>query len=152
MKSRILASDEMMTLLVIGWIFCSGFLHYRVSSPFQIPPWRNRVWVVAVCIVVCLQAVFFFSYTALKKSLSLACEGIPRLSCLIYTILWVFILCGTLEIFRKMNAKGYNRSQTLLRLEFDTRLGMHSPRYYFCDDSLLYHHKIEVMKSSPYIP
>ncbi len=145
------AADEIITMLVIGWIFCSGFLQYRVSSPFQIPPWRNRVWVIAVCIIVCLQAAFFLVVTEYKNGLALVLRVFSPWIYITFTIVWVFIACGTLEIFRKINAKGYNRSQTLLRLEFDTRLGMHSPRYYLCDASLLCHHKIEVIKPSPCI-
>lgn len=38
------------------------------------------------------------------------------------------LVLGVAELLKRNDAKVYDRYVTLLRLEFDTRLGMHSPR------------------------
>ncbi len=133
-KARALASEMMITMLVIEWICYSGCLQHRLSNPFERPPWRSRIWVAAACITACLQAGYFFAVAAAHKSLHLLFSALSFRT-LIYVLAWMFLVCGTVEIFRHYNAKAHIRSQTLLRLEFDTRLGMHSPRYNFSEDS-----------------
>lgn len=39
-----------------------------------------------------------------------------------------FVVLAIAELLKRNDARVYNRYITLLRLEFDTRLGMHSPR------------------------
>ncbi len=118
----------MFAMLVIGWICYSGCLQYRIFSPFERPPWHNHIWVKASCITVCLQAAYLFAAAAADKSLHLLL-AVLSFRTLIFVVVWTFLVCGTVEVFRRYNAKAHIRSQTLLRLDFDTRLGMHSPRY-----------------------
>lgn len=39
-----------------------------------------------------------------------------------------FVILGISEMLKRNDARVYDRYITLLRLEFETRLGMHSPR------------------------
>lgn len=38
------------------------------------------------------------------------------------------VVLGIAELLKRNDSRVYDRYVTLLRLEFDTRLGMHSPR------------------------
>lgn len=43
-------------------------------------------------------------------------------------LLCPFVILGISEVLKRNDARVHDRYITLLRLEFETRLGMHSPR------------------------
>lgn len=72
------------------------------------------------------QGVHLLASGATRQTLGLLfqCPWEP----LVVGALCPFLVLGLGEVVKRDDARVYNRYVTLLRLEFDTRLGMHSPR------------------------
>lgn len=101
----------------------STFLH-RTSSLRECIPFKNKVWMVAFVLVVALQFCFC--------AVSLSPNGpfdLARIPWYVYFLGFVFplLLVPMQELVKLHDEKEFTRFQKRSKLEFSTKLGMHSP-------------------------
>ncbi|KAL0077234.1 hypothetical protein J3Q64DRAFT_1640643, partial [Phycomyces blakesleeanus] len=112
-------------LIVLVWYFAwmsPSFLH-RTSSLFEFNPFRNRVWVGAFFTSIILQICFC------AVSLSNGPFDLARIPWFVYFIGLGFplVLVPVQELVKMHDNKEFTRFQKRSKLEFSTKLGMHSP-------------------------
>ncbi|PKK76448.1 calcium ATPase [Rhizophagus irregularis] len=114
------------TLFIFVWymiILSSTFIH-RTLSLKRFIPFKNRVWIFAIIISLLLQIIF--------TTISLVLGPLSLLKNLPYYIYLIGFLSPILfipiqELVKMHDKKEYNRFQKRSKLEFNTKLGMHSP-------------------------
>jgi hypothetical protein len=97
----------------------SSFL-YRTHSVLAQPPFKNIVWLGGVFVALSLQ----FVYSMLSAD---SFTWVPWEMWLVIFLWPVFVLAIN-EKVNAYDARTYDRYVKFLQLEFDTRLGMYSPR------------------------
>ncbi|KAG0183213.1 hypothetical protein DFQ29_008573 [Apophysomyces sp. BC1021] len=105
----------------LAWMSCS-FLH-RTSSLIEFVPFRNKVWVAAFFVSISLQ----FCFCAV--SLSHGSLPLVKIPWFIYFLgfIWPIVLVPMQELVKMHDNKEFSRFQKRSKLEFSTKLGMHSP-------------------------
>jgi hypothetical protein len=126
--ASVAAQAEDLTLCVLVLILAvqSAGLMYRTQPVWQENPLRNTAWLAAAGALLGAQALYLVFKAAARGTLG--------------SLLWVswdtwvvaglspFLVLGVGEYVKLKDQRIFNRYQTLLRLEFNTRLGTHSPR------------------------
>ncbi|KAI7862736.1 hypothetical protein BDF14DRAFT_1851990 [Spinellus fusiger] len=112
-------------LLVLVWYFAwmsPSFLH-RTSSLIEFIPFRNRIWISAFFLSIVLQIIFC------AISLAHGPFELSRIPWLVYFIGLAFplVLVPVQELVKMHDNKEFTRFQKRSKLEFSTKLGMHSP-------------------------
>lgn len=97
--------------------------HSRTRTIFKFNPFKNTEWVVVCAVAVVLQAVFFLIYN--RELLSL----FSQVEWYVYVIMFVWPLFVVIidELVKRSERHHWKLNQEILRLEFETKLGMHSP-------------------------
>jgi hypothetical protein len=121
-------------LLMIGMIIIAsscGYL-YRAESIFTESPLRNYFWVGTACGLLVLQLILSMVWAGIHgadgKSLwYFVQEAVPWYFWLIYLI-WPILILIMDEIIKLHDRKHLIRYFKFLRMQFDTRLGMWSPK------------------------
>ncbi|RIA86124.1 hypothetical protein C1645_829742 [Glomus cerebriforme] len=114
------------TLFIFVWyiiILSSTFVH-RTLSLRRFIPFKNRVWILAVIISLLLQIIFTTTSLVLGPLLLF-----KRLPYYIYLVgfLSPILFIPIQELVKLHDKKEYIRFQKRSKLEFNTKLGMHSP-------------------------
>ncbi|CAM9208539.1 unnamed protein product, partial [Ectocarpus fasciculatus] len=124
------ASEQAVDLVILELVLCliaqSASFMYRQASIRKEPPWKNWVWNNCVIFILCLQVFHLWAAGAARGSLQLLFKS--RWEPLVAGLFCPFAVLGIAELLKRSDARVFDRYVTLLRLEFDTRLGMHSPR------------------------
>lgn len=120
------ASDLMLSELVLAVICMSAAMQHRMSGITAHPPWQSRVWLLFVLALAVLQIAYVWIGAAVRRSVDLLLAT-PWQS-LLGGLAWAGVVVAAGEILKRRDARIHGRYLTLLRLEFNTRLGMHSPR------------------------
>jgi hypothetical protein len=118
--------DLMLAELVLCLAFQSAGLMYRTQPPHLETPFRNGAWVIAVLVLLSLQAVHLV-FRALYRGTFVDLRGVQwDVWAVVALAPWVVLGIG--EAVKKQDQRILDRFHRFLRLEFDTRLGTHSPR------------------------
>ena len=102
----------------------AGFL-YRTDSMLAMPPWHNKFWLGGALVAVVLQAVL--SAVQLFEHAPSVLEWVPWELWLVVA-LWPLLSAAIGEKVKASDAEMYERDMKFLQLDFNTRLGMYSPR------------------------
>jgi hypothetical protein len=109
--------------LRFSFVYClcwqsMGFIH-RTSSIVHRNPFRNIFWSIVAVFIVLAQSTF-----------SLLTIGYPWSSPFLMTtiLLWPVVILISDEIVKHHDRVIFRRQQQRLRIVFDTKLGMHSPK------------------------
>jgi len=98
--------------------------HYRDFGIFKKNPFRDRLWVIA-CILACgLQSLWSFLAV---YSASCFQKNVPS-GVIAFALLWPLGTISLDELVKSHSSTFFRRRQKRLRFEFDTRLGMYSPK------------------------
>ncbi|GJJ79029.1 hypothetical protein EMPS_11388 [Entomortierella parvispora] len=113
------------TLVVWVWymIWMSSTFMSRTLSLRAFKPWKNRVWI-GVCIV-SIGLQFVFCVISLFRGPHRVQE-VPWWL-FVLSFLWPVVFLPVQELVKTRDAKECVRAQKLAKLEFNTKLGMHSP-------------------------
>ncbi|KAI8588602.1 hypothetical protein BDZ88DRAFT_476427 [Geranomyces variabilis] len=110
---------------VLLMVFISGTFLDRTASLRKRPPYHNRIWAATAVVTVALQAIFM--------AVSLAPGRVYSLSVLSW---WVYvvalaaapvIIVAAQEVVKVHDRREWEKFQKRSKLEFNTKLGMHSP-------------------------
>ena len=122
-----------MFVLVIGLCGMAGGFQQRVTSIFVEPPARNRVWLLASFLCLSLQLGFSYAWVVLHRSGAEA-SGAGTWAGVTgeYVIVGGLVVPAAVmlmdELAKRYDRPVVNRGLFFLRQEFDTRLGMYSPK------------------------
>ncbi|CAM9177415.1 unnamed protein product [Discosporangium mesarthrocarpum] len=122
--------DQAVDLAVAELVLCllaqSPGLMYRTATVLEGKPWKNRAWYYIVILIICIQNLYIWASAAARgtTSILLSCPWEPLVVGAVCPLVVAAVGC----LVKQNDARAYKRYITLLRLEFDTRLGMHSPR------------------------
>lgn len=115
-----------LSFLVCTWVFSSLSMHHRylsMKSYFSIP---------ALCvgiIVIILQSGMFYLNIVVLRSTALTSSAWGIVSDVAITLaIWCVLVMFIDEIVKRYDKKLFARYQRRLKLLYDTRLGMYSPR------------------------
>ncbi|KAG0251334.1 hypothetical protein BG011_007717 [Mortierella polycephala] len=113
------------TLVIWVWymVCMSSTFMSRTLPVSTFKPWKNRVWIGAC--VTCLVFQFAFCIISLFKGPDRK-QNIPWWFFVI-SFLWPIVFLPIQEIVKARDLKECVRAQKLAKLEFNTKLGMHSP-------------------------
>lgn len=122
-------------LLVIGFSIVAsscGYLH-RCESIFSMSPLRNRIWLGTCALVVCVQLVISVLRAGIEggDGFSLwwfVSSIVPWLFWLLALIVWPLTVIAVDEVAKAHDRRHMTRYYKFLRMQFDTRLGMWSPK------------------------
>ena len=116
------ASALVLSELALCFVVCSASYVNR-SKPLHPTIFKNNyIWIIASAICLIL-VVLYLSLSVPLKHL----EALPWYFFL-YKILWPFICLTINEVMKKREIKDEVRADTFRKLEFETRLGMWSPK------------------------
>lgn len=122
-------------LLMIGLCIVTsscGYL-YRCESMFKLSPFRNVMWVGAASVLLCLQ----FAISALRARIvgadgvtlwHFVSQSVPWTFWAIVLGVWPLIIIAVDEAIKTHDKRHLVRYNKFLRMQFDTRLGMWSPK------------------------
>eukprot|EP00045_Choanoeca_perplexa_P018427 m.291444 g.291444 ORF g.291444 m.291444 type:complete len:307 (-) comp17816_c0_seq6:7739-8659(-) len=125
-----LAQNIATWLFTFYMTFASASYLHRVRGIHRFNPFRNRTWTTMAATVIGLQTLYFFVSTqATANSLGGRSVRLSDVSTELLTLplLWVVAVILFNELFKAYDAKREDRDQKRARLEFGTKLGMHSP-------------------------
>ncbi|KAF9303342.1 hypothetical protein BGZ74_003951 [Mortierella antarctica] len=113
------------TLVVWVWymVCMSGTFMSRTLSVRAFAPWRNRVWIGACA--ACLVLQFVFCVISLFRG-PYRVQDVPWWL-FVMSFLWPVVFLPVQELVKARDLKECVRAQKLAKLEFNTKLGMHSP-------------------------
>ncbi|KAF9330506.1 hypothetical protein BG006_006536 [Podila minutissima] len=113
------------TLVVWVWymVCMSGTFMSRTLSVRAFAPWRNRVWIGACA--ACLVLQFVFCVISLFRG-PYRVQDLPWWL-FVVSFLWPVVFLPVQELVKARDLKECVRAQKLAKLEFNTKLGMHSP-------------------------
>lgn len=117
------AQNVVLFTFVLDLVFFSMSSLHRTLSLFAYNPFRNVPWIMACIVSLVLQVAFFLVFTYSDLSL------FAKLEWYIYLIifLWPIAILFMNELVKSIERKRYIREQKILKLRFETKLGMHSP-------------------------
>lgn len=130
-----IARAEAGMLLVIGLsvLASSGSYLYRCESVVRMSPLRNRIWVATCALLLCVQVLISVlrAGTVGADGLSLAtfvCDVVPWPFWLAVIVVWPLTVLAIDECVKSHDRRHMTRYYKFLRMQFDTRLGMWSPK------------------------
>jgi len=117
----------MMTHLLLFFCMLSGLVTSYTTPCFLSNLHRNWLWICVVICVLCLQVaysafdmfLFSFSMTEVQK---------VHYGTFVFVVLSLLSAAVIIECIKRHNSYIHKRYLMFLRLEFETRLGMHSPK------------------------
>ncbi|CAM9109976.1 unnamed protein product [Choristocarpus tenellus] len=118
--------DLVMTVMVLCIVVQSAGFMYRTATVWEGKPWKNWIWCNTVGIILFLEVVYLWASAAARGTMDLLLDC--PWEALVAGGLCPIIVALVGESVRRNDARVHKRYITLLRLEFDTRLGMHSPK------------------------
>ncbi|CEG40071.1 Uncharacterized conserved protein [Plasmopara halstedii] len=122
-------------LLVIGICIVTsscGYL-YRCESIFKQSPLRNIIWVTTACALLCLQFIFSILRAGIIGADGVTLwhfvsQSVPQsLWALVFGV-WPLVILSVDEAIKIHDRRHFVRYNKFLRMQFDTRLGMWSPK------------------------
>lgn len=127
LSTRLSLSQAYAMWAFVYWLcWTSASMIQRHRSILNIPPFRNHIWSFIVLLALSIQTLFSFAVVSSSK-------GQPGFFFPDSTVIWTTLLSAFLflalqEIIKFRERALFRRTQRRLRLVFDTKLGMHSPK------------------------
>eukprot|EP00730_Choanoeca_flexa_P000300 TRINITY_DN10138_c0_g1_i1.p1 TRINITY_DN10138_c0_g1~~TRINITY_DN10138_c0_g1_i1.p1 ORF type:complete len:933 (+),score=138.95 TRINITY_DN10138_c0_g1_i1:405-2801(+) len=107
-------------------IASSSYLH-RVRGIHRFNPFRNQIWTITAILTLGLQTTYFVVVTGLVgKGRDVRISHVST-ELLTLPLVWIAAVIVLNETFKAYDSKREQRDQKRARLEFGTKLGMHSP-------------------------
>ena len=126
--ARIWAGTLMLVHLMVCVVLCSAGFVYRFRSLHEEPPWhRNYCWFYSSTIFLLVIAIYAVVSMNGGRSAPVVARALPwyfYLLFVVFPLLW--IAAG--EVIKFYHQRHEKRSRTLRRLQFETKLGMWSPK------------------------
>ncbi|KAI8071248.1 hypothetical protein BC940DRAFT_234491, partial [Gongronella butleri] len=131
-----LSSKEQIAMLyaqnfmLVSFVWCLAWMSatflYRTNSIISYSPFKNKIWIGAFIAVIVLQLAFCAVSLATIKDNPVSLHDVPWY---IYFIglIWPVVLVPVQELVKLHDDKEFTRFQKRSKLEFSTKLGMHSP-------------------------
>lgn len=122
------ARSRAMTLFALGlWLAAASVSFvYRAGRLRDVPPWRNRVWCWTVAAALVLHTLYCSSITwYVAADHFLATQNAYAM---IASLVWPLLSVLFDDFVKASDIKLFERQMLKLRLAFDTKLGMHSPK------------------------
>ncbi len=119
----LLSQNLAMIVFILDMIIISSTCIRRYESVLKQPPFINKAWLLMVIICIILQAIFT-TISLLNKLIQV--EEVPWFIYLI-ALFPMFFLVPLQELMKAKERKEWIRFQKRSKLEFNTKLGMHSP-------------------------
>jgi len=107
-------------------IWTSATFVNRTQSIFKVSPLRNHKWFIVSILMIILHIVITIVNLDMSKKFKNSLGKIPFYHYLLF-IIWPVIFMPAHEFAKKLDRKEYTRCQKRTKLEFNTKLGMHSP-------------------------
>ncbi|KAG0371902.1 hypothetical protein BGX24_001009 [Mortierella sp. AD032] len=113
------------TMIIWVWymVWMSSTFMSRALSLRSFQPWKNRTWIGAC--VLCLALQFVFCVVSLFKGPHKV-KDVPWWL-FVVAFLWPILFMPIQEVVKARDLRECIRAQKLAKLEFNTKLGMHSP-------------------------
>ncbi|CEO97487.1 hypothetical protein PBRA_000832 [Plasmodiophora brassicae] len=113
---------------MFAFVYCLVWLSvgfvYRNDSVFRRNPLVNWIWVICCCVALALQFMFTWGEVSSVSDIS----GRLNLYPFVGLLVWPIITLSIDEAVKNHDRNHYRRHQQRLRIVFDTKLGMHSPK------------------------
>jgi len=113
-------------LFVYYIVWTSATFVNRTQSIFKVSPLRNHKWFIVSILVIILHIVITVVNLDMSDKFKNSLGKIPFYHYILF-ILWPIAIIPAHEFAKKFDRKEYNRCQKRTKLEFNTKLGMHSP-------------------------
>eukprot|EP00042_Codosiga_hollandica_P059539 m.919781 g.919781 ORF g.919781 m.919781 type:complete len:702 (-) comp60199_c0_seq1:1042-3147(-) len=122
---------------IVCWMFvfysclASASRMHRTQPLTSMRVFHNKVWIVAVLLALVLQTIFFVvSVSAVSSPTQIRSYSLSDVPAEVYAIgfAWAPVLLIVHELVKTRDKKLWVRDQKRARLEFGTKLGMHSPQ------------------------
>ncbi|RUS17997.1 hypothetical protein BC937DRAFT_89258 [Endogone sp. FLAS-F59071] len=126
----ILYAQNIMLFVFVWYLACiSGTFMHRTLSVRKYIPFRNRVWVAAVIFRFVYRFDIVLQFVFCVLSLFSGPYSFSRLPWYVYllALIWPIVFLPVQELAKMHDNKEYTRFQKRSKLEFSTKLGMHSP-------------------------
>ena len=123
------AADLALLELSLCVVALSASFMQHTASLRRMPPWENPVWRAAAPAAVMLQVLFVWARAALRGAAP--ADALRHMPYPLYVAMAIWplaVLCVSEGVAKVREGAHYLRGVRLRRLEFETRLGMHSPR------------------------
>ncbi|CAH0518116.1 unnamed protein product [Peronospora belbahrii] len=109
-----------------------GYL-YRCESIFKVSPFRNIMWVAVAFLLLCLQLLVSTLRAGIVGADGIilwhfASQSVPRVFWVVSLGVWPLIIICVDEVLKTHDKRHLVRYNKFLRMQFDTRLGMWSPK------------------------
>jgi magnesium-transporting ATPase (P-type) len=122
-------------LLVIGLCIVTsscGYL-YRSASIFKVSPFRNIMWTTTAAVLLCFQLVLSVLRAGIVGAdgvtlWDFVSKSVPGIFWLAVVGVWPLVVIGVDEAIKTHDKRHLIRYNKFLRMQFDTRLGMWSPK------------------------
>ncbi|CAI5720805.1 unnamed protein product [Peronospora destructor] len=109
-----------------------GYL-YRCESIFKVSPFQNIVWVTVASVLLCLQFILSTLHAGIIGADGVllwhfVSQGVPRVFWVLIVGVWPLVIICVDEAVKMYDKRHLVRYNKFLRMQFDTRLGMWSPK------------------------
>jgi len=115
-----------MFLFVYYIIWTSATFNNRTQSIFKVSPFKNHKWIIISILILIIHIIITIVNLDMRDKFKNSIRKIPFFDHCLF-ILWPIITIPAHEFAKKLDRKEYTRSQKRTKLEFNTKLGMHSP-------------------------
>ncbi|ORX61286.1 hypothetical protein DM01DRAFT_251785 [Hesseltinella vesiculosa] len=116
--------------MLVSFVWClaciSATFLYRTNVIWSSSPLKNKVWIGAFFTVIILQLIFCIVSLATIKESPISFHQIPWFVYFLGCVLPIFVI-PIQELVKLHDDKEFTRFQKRSKLEFSTKLGMHSP-------------------------
>ncbi|KAJ3071153.1 hypothetical protein HDU98_005729 [Podochytrium sp. JEL0797] len=120
------SQNVLMVYYVLAIVFASCTFLSRTRAIWELPPWKNPVWVLVSVLTILFQLIFSAVSLSILPPTSVSLRDLPW-HVIFVTCFGVLINVPIQEVVKRYDKQNWVRSQKLAQLQFNTKLGMHSP-------------------------
>ena len=133
-RDAIRIAQHVTAVAFVGFVMCMSFCNLQRKEPLfngyrPCGLYFSLWWIVFSCVALATQLAIMFLAINVNVP-DLAARGWPVI---FLCCAWPVVICCVEFWVKRKYMKWYDRNQRFLRLEYDTKLGMHSPVSPFAD-------------------
>ncbi|KAJ3082962.1 hypothetical protein HDU99_001060 [Rhizoclosmatium hyalinum] len=126
LSALLYAQHILLVYFVLAIVTASSTFLSRTRTVWELPPWKNRSWMIVSVITIVLQLTFSAISLYTGPTAAVTLNALP----------WhiIFVICFGIvinipiqEVVKRYDKQNWVKSQKLAQLQFNTKLGMHSP-------------------------